>query len=122
MKRIIFMVIVAAFCLGGAFVWAGTPAQEGKEAFEQNGCTGCHKIGTNWNGPDLTNVTTYRSKEWLIDFILNTKKHYEDPIVKDMIKNFNLYMPDQGVEPKDAESIYAYFKSLPDAAKQKGAK
>jgi cytochrome c551/c552 len=122
MKGIIVMVIVAAFCLSGVFARAGSPAHEGKEAFEQNGCTGCHKIGSNWNGPDLASVTSYRNKEWLIDFILNTKKHYEDPDVKEMIKAFNLYMPDQGVERKDAELIYEYFKSLAEAPKQKETK
>jgi nitrous-oxide reductase len=63
-------------------------------------------------------VTTYRSKEWLLNFILDTKKHYDDPVVRTMIEKFNLYMPNQGVEPKDAELIYEYLKSLPEAEKK----
>lgn len=123
MKSVIVVLIFASLWMSGiSLSWAGTPAEEGKEAFAENGCTGCHKVGSDWSGPDLTMITTYRTKEWLIDFILNTKKHYEDPVVKEMIKRFNLYMPDQGVETKDAELIYAYLKSLPEAAKQKEKK
>jgi len=85
---------------------------KGKEAFDENGCSGCHKIGTNYNGPDLSGVTTYRSKEWIIDYILNPKKHYNDPTIKAMIKSFNLYMPNQGVTKEDAELIYKYLKSI----------
>lgn len=88
--------------------------KKGEEAFHMNGCSGCHKIGKDWNGPDLTYVTTYRSKEWIIEFILNPEKYYEDPTVKTMIRKFNLYMPNQGVSREDAELIYEYLKSLPE--------
>lgn len=119
MKTCVLMVIMV--CLALPVTWAGTTSStdKGKEAFEMNGCTGCHTIGKDWNGPDISNVTTYRSKEWLIDFVLNTKKHYEDPVVRAMIEKFNLYMPDQGVEPKDAELIYEYLKSLEKPGKKK---
>jgi nitrous-oxide reductase len=114
---------MAGFALTGAISWATSDVEKGKEAFEENGCTGCHKIGKDWNGPDLRGVTTYRSKEWIIDFILHTKKHYDDPMVRSMINRFNLYMPDQGVEPKDANLIYEYLKSLAaDTGKQKKKK
>lgn len=123
MKRLILILILAGFCAMPAISWAAPKMDKGKEAFEENGCTGCHKIGSDWNGPDLTGVTTYRTKEWIIDFVLHTKKHYDDPIVRSMINRFNLYMPDQGVEPKDAELIYNYLKSLAaDAEKQKKKK
>lgn len=116
MKRAVILFVLACSVFAAAISWAGSEVSEGEEAFEVNGCTGCHKVGSDWNGPDLTMVTTYRSKEWLIDFILNTKKHFEDPVVKGMIEKFNMYMPDQGVEPEDAEHIYNYLKSLPNAA------
>ncbi len=118
MKRIMVFLLITGMLFSSTLLWASSDVEKGKDAFEQNGCTGCHKIGTNWNGPDLSSITTYRSKEWLIDFMLNTKKHYEDPEVKAMIQKFNLYMPDQGVDPKDAELIYDYLKSLADAGKK----
>ena len=122
MKKIGLFLILVSFALTGAISWAASNVEKGKEAFEENGCTGCHKIGSDWNGPDLTGVTTYRTKEWIIDFVLHTKKHYDDPIVRSMINRFNLYMPEQGVEPKDAELIYNYLKSLADDAGKKKKK
>lgn len=112
MKKFVMFMFLVFFILVTAMAWAASNVDKGKEAFEWNGCTGCHKVGKDWNGPDLTGVTTYRSKEWIIDFILHTKKYYDDPIVRAMINKFNLYMPEQGVDPKDAELIYEYLKSL----------
>lgn len=117
-KMLVIGLMAVALMVTG--VVAASTLDKGKEAFEENGCTGCHKIGKDWNGPDLSGVTTYRTKEWIIDFILHTKKHYDDPVVRSMINRFNLYMPDQGVESKDAELIYNYLKSLAaDAEKKK---
>ena len=120
-KMLVTGLMAVALMFTGAA--AASTLDKGKEVFEENGCTGCHKIGSDWNGPDLSGVTSYRTREWIIDFILNTKKHYDDPIVRAMINRFNLYMPNQGVESKDAELIYEYLKSLADdAGKQKKKK
>lgn len=117
------LLLIVAFCfLSGALSIAGTEPDKAKAAFDEYGCSGCHVPGKDWNGPDLTDVTENRSKEWIIDFILNTKKHYDDPVIKDMIEVFNLHMPDQGVEPKDAELIYEYLKSLAKPAETKEEK
>ncbi|MDX9713830.1 MAG: cytochrome c [Dissulfurispiraceae bacterium] len=112
MKIVIAVIAGILFYLTCSIADAASNIEKGKEAFEMNGCTGCHKIGKDYNGPDLSGVTTYRSKEWIIDFILNTKKYYDDPTVRAMINRFTLYMPNQGVEPEDAELIYDYLKSL----------
>lgn len=119
MKRVMLFFILLCFSLINTLSWAQSLADKGKSAFEENGCTGCHKISKDWNGPDLTPLTNYRTKEWIIDFILNTQKHYDDPTVRAMINRFNLYMPNQGVEPKDAELIYYYLKSLSNPADKK---
>ncbi|MBI5055660.1 MAG: c-type cytochrome [Nitrospirae bacterium] len=122
MKNFLLLLIVAGCILAGALSIAGTEPDKAKEAFDTYGCSGCHVPGKDWNGPDLTYVTENRPKDWIIDFILNPKKHYDEPMVKDMIEAFNLHMPEQGVEPKDAELIYEYLKSLAKPAERKEEK
>lgn len=119
MKRVVLILVLVSFVSTGAMLWAQSPVEKGKKAFKLNGCIGCHRIGTEWNGPDLTGITTYRSREWIIDFTLHTEKYYDDPIVRAMIERFKLYMPNQGVEPKDAELIYEYLKSLEKPVEKK---
>jgi mono/diheme cytochrome c family protein len=121
-KNFLLLLIVAVCFMAGALSIAGAEPDKGKEAFDTYGCSGCHVPGKDWNGPDLTYVTENRPKEWIIDFILNTRKHYEDPMIKDMVEVFNLHMPEQGVEPKDAELIYDYLKSLAGPAEKETGK
>lgn len=117
MKKIMLLIIFVFYSVTGSLL-AESLVEKGKSAFDENGCSGCHKVGSDWNGPDLSSVTTYRSREWIIDFTLQTKKYYDDPIIKEWITKYNQYMPDQGVERKDAELIYEYLKSLSPGKKE----
>ncbi len=114
MKRLYAIVLIVLTIVWMSLTaWAGQEeASKLRDAFDENGCSGCHIIGKDYNGPDLTGITEVRSKEWIIDFIMNPKKHYSDPEVKALIRAFNLYMPNQGVTKEDAELIYKYLKSI----------
>ncbi len=83
----------------------------GEIEFLNYGCNACHKFGEDFNGPNLLMVHKRRSKEWLRDWILHTKKHYNDPDIKALAQKFKLYMPDQHVDPKDVDKLIEYMKA-----------
>ncbi len=112
MKMLTMFRIAAAFLLICSTSWAESPVEKGEKLFNEYGCAGCHIHGKSWSAPDLTRIAAYYTKERLIDYIVNTKKHYNDPIVKTMAEKYNRYMGDLNVERKDAEAIYEYLKSL----------
>jgi len=114
MKRIIIILTVLTTLTGFSIISSASQDDISKfrDAFDENGCSGCHIIGKDYNGPDLTGITEARSKKWIIDFIMNPQKYYNDPEVRALIRAFNLYMPNQGVTKEDAELIYRYLKYI----------
>lgn len=91
---------------------AETVAKKGEELFNDFGCAGCHIVGQAWTAPDLTNITVHYEKERLVDYIANTEKHYDEPVVKAMAERYARYMSDQDVSRQEAEAIYAYLRTL----------
>lgn len=84
----------------------------GQEEFENYGCGGCHQPGREVGGPDLVDVNVRRSKDWLVDWIVDPHKYYDDPSIVALIKRFGgVKMPDQSVTKEDAEKIVAYLSS-----------
>jgi nitrous-oxide reductase len=96
------------------------PTLVGQEEFENYGCGGCHQPGREVGGPDLVDVNVRRDKAWLVDWIVDPEKYYDDPSIAPLIKRFGgVKMPDQNVPKEDAEKIVAYlesWKSTPAAA------
>ncbi len=88
-------------------------AAKGKELFGTKGCTACHTVGGGrLVGPDLKGVTERRDKEWIIHMILNPDSMINnDPVAKQLLQEYNVPMPNQGVTPEEAEAIYEYLKS-----------
>lgn len=111
MKRAVWSWGVLAATLGLAAI-AGADAPTGKKAFQENGCTACHEIGKDKKGPDLKGVTSRRSKEWILSFIVSPEKHYDEPEIKALIAKYKVKMPNQEVDPKDASHIVDYLTSL----------
>jgi nitric oxide reductase subunit C len=58
-------------------------AQQGKVLFNTLGCSGCHSIGGIGGkiGPDLTDVGSKRSKEWIEQQIKDPKSHVPNSIM-----------------------------------------
>lgn len=108
----LFIICLITFLALPAPAASATPAEKGKEAFTANACIGCHVMGSALKGPDLTALTNVKSREWIIDFILNPEKHYDEPDIKELIAKYNKKMPNQEVEKGDAELIFEYLKSL----------
>ncbi len=82
----------------------------GEAAFAKYGCAGCHQKGRELGGPDLTGVVGRRDPAWLVDWIVDPEKMYEEPSVKALIKRFGVKMPKQGVTKAEAEAIISYLK------------
>lgn len=91
---------------------AETVVEKGEKLFNDFGCSGCHIVGQAWTAPDLTNITVHYEKERLVDYIANTDKHYDDPVVKAMAERYARYMSNQDVSRQEAEAIYAYLQTL----------
>jgi len=87
-------------------------AKRGKIAFDEGGCGGCHVIGKVSSGPDLTGVLQRHpnGEKWVMDWILDPAKKYNEPYVKSMINYFNLRMPNQGMTKQQVKDMIEYFK------------
>jgi cytochrome c5 len=89
----------------------------GEAEFQNYGCGGCHKIGFEAGGPDLTDVTIRRSKDWIKAWVMNPEAYYDDPSIVALINHFGVRMPNQHVTDADAEKIMTYL----DAQRSKPA-
>ena len=96
-----------------------TSAQaRGEIAFDEGGCSGCHVVGKESSGPDLTGVLSRHEngEKWVADFIKNPVHKYDDPYVKAMIDYFNLKMPNQHMNDKEIADMIEYFKWIDENA------
>jgi len=87
-------------------------AQDGATLFKNN-CGMCHKLGSRLVGPDLSNVTQRRSKEWLHKFIKSSQSVVKSGD-KDAVALFNEFnqtvMPDQNVTDAQIDEILKYIE------------
>jgi nitric oxide reductase subunit C len=117
---ILWLVLVAAItagCFAGLIYYSFvrvTPrdisetAYEGKKVWEEYSCVQCHPIFGNggYSAPDLTNVASLRSKEWLEQFFA------EPPILKPSKSNKHI-----SLESAEREKIIEYFKYINEIKK-----
>ena len=87
-------------------------AAEGKEVFLSKGCNACHTIGKGkLVGPDLLGVTKIREEDWLFKWLKDPDGMLKsDPIAKEMLKEFFVPMPNQGLTDGEINSIISYLK------------
>jgi len=121
MKHAILWLVLAAAITAGCF--AGliyysfvrvTPrdisetAYEGKKVWEEYSCVQCHPILGNggYSAPDLTNVVTLRSKEWLERFFA------EPPILKPSKSKKHI-----GLESSEREKMIEYLEYINEIKK-----
>ncbi len=95
-------------------------AEKGKEIFDSK-CTMCHTIGGGKKmGPDLKGVTERREHEWLVKFISNPEKMFEenDPIATELLKEYNgLKMPNSNLSEEQVNDVIAYIKAESETSK-----
>jgi cytochrome c2 len=101
----------------GETVATSTPSELGKSIFEEN-CTLCHTIGGGEKvGPDLKGVTERRPHEWLVNFITDPDKLFNenDPVATQLLKEFNgERMPPSPLTTAQIEDALAFIKSESD--------
>ncbi|MDA2920281.1 cytochrome c [Desulfobacterota bacterium AH_259_B03_O07] len=86
--------------------------ENGEELFQSKGCVACHTIGKGkLTGPDLLGVTERREEEWLRNWLKNPDTMiFSDPIAKELLKEYFVPMPNQGLTDEDIEVFITYFK------------
>jgi len=87
-------------------------ADKGKKLFQEKGCVACHSIGKGKiTGPDLLGVTERRDEEWLKKWLKSPDTMvYSDPVAKEMLKEYLVPMPNQGLTDGDIELLIEYFE------------
>ncbi|MEQ9618840.1 MAG: cytochrome c [Deltaproteobacteria bacterium] len=87
-------------------------AQKGQAIFKEKGCVACHSIGKGKiTGPDLLGVTERREEEWLKQWLKSPDTMiYTDPIAKEMLKEYLVPMPNQGLSDEEIDILIEYFE------------
>jgi nitrite reductase (NO-forming) len=85
---------------------------KGDAVFKEMGCVACHTIGKGKiTGPDLLGVTQRREEEWLRKWIKSPDTMiYTDPIAKELLKEYMVPMPNQGLSDEQVDILIEYFK------------
>jgi mono/diheme cytochrome c family protein len=105
--------------LGSAIALAQSTEAEGKKLFQEK-CVACHTIGGGiLVGPDLKNVTSLRSRDWLMRWILEPDKMLAegDATATQLFQEFNnVPMPNLGLSEPDAVAVLAYLETSKEGA------
>lgn len=86
--------------------------ETGKKLFQERGCLACHTIGKGkLTGPDLAGVTKRRDEEWLTKWLTSPETMLmSDPVAKELLQQYMVPMPNQGLTPQDIEALIEYFE------------
>ncbi len=86
-------------------------AAEGEKLFTTKICATCHGFGKKITCPDLMGVPRDRSARWMQEQIMHpdvmTKN---DPIAKQLMAQYSLQMPNQGITEPQAKALIEFIK------------
>jgi len=83
-------------------------------------CGACHTVGKGSRvGPDLAGVTTRRTRDWLVSYIMEPEKvrAKRDPVAMSLAAQFpTVRMPNLGLSELDSSDVIAYIDAMTYAA------
>lgn len=86
-------------------------AEKGEALFQTKGCSACHGFGKRISCPDLIGVPQQRTAKWMEQQILHPEvMTKQDPIAKQLMAQFLLQMPNQGLTPDQAKAVIEFIK------------
>ncbi|TCJ12130.1 cytochrome c [Flaviaesturariibacter flavus] len=87
-------------------------AASGKSVYEVK-CASCHKLsGEKLVGPGWKGVTTRRTPEWIMNFVMNTEEMLnKDAEAQKMLEVCMVRMPNQSLTETDARSVLEFMFS-----------
>ena len=119
MPTLLLLISVMAFAVFASASYAGKTQSlsDLRDVFDNYGCSGCHTYmyKNSTSGPSIAAIAglaKFKTKKWVISWIMDPKKHYNEPDVKAMIRAYNEYMPNNGVNKADSEKIYQYLMRI----------
>jgi mono/diheme cytochrome c family protein len=87
-------------------------AEEGRLIYEEK-CSACHKPTERYIGPAPKGILDRRTPEWVMNMILNPEEMVaNDPIAKDLLKEYLSPMANQSLTEDQARKILEYFRTL----------
>src|SRR5262245_16187630 len=107
--------LVVAFILTAGDAGAQTDSAEvlrkGEKVWKKRECAACHGLDAAGNAPWLGDVTKRRSKEWLYQWLNDSKKMaLEDSTAKDIVATYKMVMPRQHLSPKEVDAVLAFIE------------
>ena len=86
-------------------------AELGKSTFNEY-CSECHAMTERKAGPPLGEVTQRRTPEFIMNMILNPSgMQQHDPIIRRLLEEYHVPMPDLNVSQQQARSILEYLRT-----------
>lgn len=112
-----FLITLSSFL---TFITSPNAQNQGEQLFKQK-CTACHTLGGGkLIGPDLINVQTRRTEEWIVKFVQSSQSviNSGDTAAIAVFNQHNkVIMPDQDLTANQIKSIVSYIASnSPDAS------
>lgn len=86
-------------------------AKSGKHIFEAK-CMACHKLNKRFSGPPLGGITSQKTPEYIMNFILNPEGMTKDnPSGQALLEQYLTAMPNLKLKPADARAVLEYLRT-----------
>jgi hypothetical protein len=91
-------------------------AEEGEKAFVMK-CSACHKVEERYIGPELGQVLSRRTPEFVMNQMLNANEMVQrHPVIKQLLAEYYTPMPVQVTDQTEARAILEYLRSAQTGA------
>lgn len=84
--------------------------EQGQQLFRSR-CSSCHRMEGRHVGPELGKITTGRSPEFIMNFILEPRENIQrHPIGQALLREYLIEMPYQNIDQEQARAILEYLR------------